>query len=326
MGFFSKKYNCTCIHCGAKYVSYYNEVNAICAECLEKRGWKGYAELRQLINDKLPGFTLDEWNEVEEKREQLLLPYKVVDGVTVDELRDAGTNYKSYTDEQCNRFIGRLMRSLIPAKLGGFYTNGFLMPSAYPGVVVNPKDVFAVALGAPYWKEKPADMDVVSIAFFTNDPAAPMFAVGEAFEVKGLSFKNKKARESLKEYLTKLCPNLTYPVMDYKEFKNIVKKERTVRGSISADIILKYVDRVDTSFSPFSITSTFISYNNGKLLNKYGYVYSDQVTDYLMADKKSRKFWGEKLKNSSVDGADVLAVTFGLGKFLVDVFKLMSKF
>lgn len=268
---------------------------------------------------------MDEWNEIEERREKLLLPYKVVDGVTVDELRDAGTNYKSYTDEQCNRFVGRLMKSLIPAKLGGLYTNGFLMPGEYPGVVVNPKDVFAIVLGTPYWKEKPADIDAVSIAFVTNDSAAPMFAVGEAFEVKGLAFKNKKAREALKEYLTKLCPNLTYPVMDYKEFRNTVKKERTVRGQVSADIILKYIDRIEVSASPFSITSTFSSYGNGKLLNKYGYVYSDQVTTYLMTDKKSRKFWAGKFKGSSVGGADALAATFGRGKFLVDVFRLMSK-
>lgn len=326
MGLFSRKYGCTCIHCGAKYESYYNEVNALCTGCQEKRGWKGYAELRHLIDDKLPGFTLDEWNEIDERREKLLSPCRIEDGMTVEELKDAGMNYRSYTEEQCNHFLGRLMRSLIPAKLGGFYTENFFMPGAYSGVVVNPKDVFAIAFGAPYWKEKPAGMDVVAIGIFTNDPAAPMFAVSETFEMKGLSLRNKKEREALKEYLTKLCPNLTYPVMDYKELKNTIKKERTVRGNISMDTMLKYVDYVDTSTAPFRITSTFDSYENGELLNQYGYVYSDQVTRYLMADKKSRKFWAEKLTGSSVEGADVLAAAFGAGKFLVDVFRFMSKF
>lgn len=325
MGLFTKWYKCTCICCGGQFESYKAKERGVCPNCLKSKGWEGYAELRDCIDDKLPGFSLDEWNAIDARREAILAPYRVGYGVTVEELEDAGINFRNYTDVQCNQFIDRLLNSLIPASLGGIFTKGFIMPSAYPGVVVHPNDVFAIAIGSPYWREKP-DGDVISIGFFTNDPAAPMFAVGAVFEIKGLSSKNKKEREALKEELTRICPNLVYPIMEYKELKNTIKKEKIVKGNISAEIILKYIERIDTNTSPFRMSSVFDSYSNGKLLNQYGYVYSDQLTRYLMEDKKSRKFWGDKLKLSSNAGAQALAATFNVGKFLFNAVRFMARF
>lgn len=320
MGLFTKWNKCTCSCCGMEYESYKAEVNGVCPHCLDSKGWKGYAELRHCIDDKAPLFTLDEWNAIDTKRDAILAPYRVVNGVAIEELEDAGKNYKNYTDAQCNQFVDRLMKSLVPAGLGGIFTEGFITPAAYPGIVVNPSDVFAIAIGSPYWKGRP-DGDVISIGFFTNDPAAPMFALGAVFEIKGLAFKNKKARENLKEGLEKICPNLTYPIMEYKELKNIIKKDRAVKGNISAEVMLKYIDRIDTNTSPFNMESEFVSYRNGNLLNNYGYIYSDQLNNYLLNDKKSRKFWSDKLRLSSNAGAQALAATMNVGKLLFDLVK-----
>lgn len=325
MGLFMKKTYNTCGCCGEQYESYMQEENMLCFKCMSKHGLFGYVELKDVIDKNAPKYTADDWKTIIEKRNAILEPCKIVGGLTIEELRDASINYKEYSEEQCEQFVGKLAASLLPASLGGLFTRKFIMPASFSGVVVNPEDVFAIALGYPLLRDKPAGTDVVSIGFFTNDPTAPMFAVGTAFEVKGLSLKNKKAREELKEELAIKYPNLKYPVMDYKDFMKVIKKEKTVNGNLSKDLILKYVERLDTDKEPFKISDTFTSDNNSSIMNQYGYIYSDQVETYILSDRKAKKFWCDKLNVSNNTGAQLLASAFDAGMFFVKAVRFMSR-
>lgn len=295
MGLFTKWHTCACICCGEQYESYRPEKGRLCPNCMEARGWKGYVELREDIDETLPPYTMEEWNYIDARREVLLNMCRRSEGITFEELENARCNYMHYTDKECIAFINKfknVKQKIIPRSLGGFLTVGYIMPAAYPGVVVNPGDVFAIAFGAPYWNGRP-NGDVVSIGFLTNDPAAPMFALGAVFE--GGLFKNKKKREELKEKLKIVCPNLAYPIMDYKELKNIIKKEGTVKGNISKEIVLKYIDRIDTTTAPFRMSDVFDSCNNKEILNRYGYIYEDQL-QYFFQDRKIKAFLEDKMK------------------------------
>lgn len=325
MGLFSVSFDGTCIVCGEKYTASYKEENGVCSKCLQLKGWKGYSDLKRDIDSQFQGYTLEEWNVISEKRDKLLEPFRNPDGLTVEELKDAGLNYKNYSEEQCSRFVDKLVRSLVPGQLGGFYTKEFIMPSCYPGVAVDVRDVFAVVIDSPTYNGKPDEGDVVSIGFFTNDPAAPMFAIGNVFEVKGFAFKNKKAREALAEELTQLCPNLTYPIMKYDDLKKEIKKDKMVKGNIPEKVLLDKISAGGIAARPFSMKGTFTYYSNDDFFNHYGYVYPNQITMYLLDDRKSRKFWGEKLKISSNAAAKALAASFEVGKFIFGAARFLSR-
>lgn len=315
----------TCVICGEKYETSKNCENGMCALCQMENARRGYLYMRRRFSSSFPGYTKDEIDAICEKRDKLISESRDTEGLTIEELQEAGRLGRLYPNSK--QFAKKIKENLVPRDPGGFYTKRYVMPVAYSGIAVDLNDVFAIVIDTQKTKDKPKHKDIVSINFFTNDPEAPMFAVGKSFQKKLFVLKNSGKRKALAKELTALCPNLTYPIMTYNEFARTIKKDGSVKGNIPADNIafeIKYNCREGNE--PFCITGTFDSINGLSFLNKFGYVYSDQIAEYLFCDRRSQKFWCKKLGWSALDLQRLAITSTNIGGIFYRLVRLFMSF
>ena len=202
------------------------------------------------------------------------------------------------SDEQCLDVLLGITNIMLPLTLGAAYTSRFFVPTYGKGMVVDAEDIFAVCYTSDY-RLTANSSEVILCAVFTNDPYIPVFPM--VFLGKTGMFellKSKKGRENVKATFESNCPKLTYPVMELKEMKKIVKKEESVRGNIDKKFMLKNME--DAHYSSGLFDTRGLSERLGEyteaLMEEYGYYPVTVINEEIgMGDKKIAKFWKDKM-------------------------------
>ncbi|WP_024864552.1 hypothetical protein [Butyrivibrio sp. FCS014] len=296
MGLFSKK-TFVCEKCGREFEARMH--STLCDDCKKKA-----ESLKEDINGYLlsaiiTGRKIDksQYEEVVNHRNGILEKYRnTLPSITIEELQQAADNYMNLSSDQAKDIIERAKKSLIRRTAGALYNSDFLVPLSEEKIVVDMEDVFAVAYTSdPY--NSGGNSESILIVFFTNDPyipTVPMLIQGKIDEIKFLSAKSNSSREYIKTFIEGLCPNLQYAVQDLKDFKKLLKSEKSVKGNIEYKEMMNLVDLAlvlsgtfDTKKMPTDASDATI-----ELINKYGYITGHKVIEILkLYDKKPDKYW-----------------------------------
>lgn len=304
MGLFSKK-EYTCEMCGKTFYKRVNLNGNICDECYKQveeekaklsRTISGYVDWRRDFSLLSEEYTPEAMKKIITHRDGILQKYKLEDGITTQELMEAGTNYKNFSEEEVVSFLNRIPQSLLQNTIGACYSNTFFVPTYYDGVIVETQDVFAVAMMTDH-KYKDTSREGILCAVFTNDPYIPAFAI-EFSGKKGLFevLKSKGARNELVEMFAEMCPNLTYPVCDIKELKKQLKQDGMVKGNPDMETMTKLLDDLYYHSGIFNVgrMEERLSDTSRRMLSKIGYVEESAIFEKLELDKKG-SFWTRKL-------------------------------
>ena len=312
MGLFSKK-TVVCKMCGSEFQTRFPSLNEYCKECEEKRmdEWSKKEAEKKEIAERITGYveygkkylkksySVEEMKEIAEKSEEIFEKIRKEVTVTRDKLREAKDNYKQLTDEQCAEVLINISNSLLESTIGAAYSSDFFVLTSYSKVVIPVEEVFAVGFMTNYKLEVGTDEAILCMVFTNNSyiPVFPMIFIGKTrfFEFT----KSKKGRESVSNMFTAMCPNLTYPVTDIKEFKKAVKKEDSVRGNLEKEFILKCISDASYNEGIFNVKnmSSYIDQATTSLLEEHGYITEGTLSSYLGLDeRKYAKFWEKKRK------------------------------
>ena len=241
-----------------------------------------------------------------QNRTRIIEKYRGSDMVTEEEIIKGCENAGVVDIEESKKFLRKFLRCTLTAHLGcSIYNQQFAISHLFDGIVIDFEDVFCATI-VPCSSVVPGIIDIggtyISM-LMTNDPFAPAigFVIGDFIEKESLNlFSAGKTKANNKEmvidYLSGLCPNLQYPIMEAKDLKNFVQKENSVRGSIDLKSFLELIETAKAGTLPF-----FPSYISKEFsvapfgiefeLYPYGYRTSDYVYDMLFEDKDCRPYW-----------------------------------
>ena len=308
MGLFSKK-TYVCEKCGKEFQKRFNSNGSICDECWDKEidarealesAVRGYADYHDDVFYK--SYSIEELKKIKEHRDALLDKFKHNSGITRAQLTNASENYKNLTDEQAAEILKKVSKSTVSSTMGAIYSGNFFCPTDYEGVIVDAKDVFAVA----YTTDRKLDVgynEAILCAVFTNDPYVPVFPmiyVGKTgiFEYS----KSKKGRESVGALFESMCPNLAYPVGDIKQLKKQIKHEDTVKGNLDVKFVLEKLEDAAASAGIFDTTKMHSNLlpDSATMLDNIGYIQEDEINAILKMDKMfNRNYWNKQIEKVS---------------------------
>lgn len=301
MGLFSKK-TLICERCGKEYEARISIGAKVCPECQSKendarRVVEGYVDYARTMG--MPSYTTEQLEQIAVHRQQIMEKYRMTQGISRDELRNASDNYKKLTDEQAANVLIRMGNSSIATTIGAAYNGGFFALANFEKVVVDTKDVFAVGLTSAYGLSD-GQRDAILCVVFTNDPYVPAFPMVYSgklgfFEI----FKSKKGRASVADSFTLMCPNLTYPVQELKKLKKQIKDEGTVKGNIDQKQMLDIISSVSSSSGVFDTKkmSSYLKLGTKEMLDEYGYIQDEEINTIMKMDKMfNRNYWKKQIK------------------------------
>ncbi|MCR5782453.1 MAG: hypothetical protein K6G90_06905 [Clostridia bacterium] len=302
MGIFSKKtYVCEC--CGKEFEARSLLGRTLCNECEERELAKyanisGYIEYSEKM--KMPDYTEQQKEEIAEHRDAILEKYRLTQGISMSELRDARYNYSNLSDSEAADILMRSAKSAVSVTLGSGYTNDFFVPTKFSRTVIDTEDVFAVGLVSDY-KSSVDGAEALMAVVFTNDPYIPAFPF---YYLAKLGFfevvRSKKGRAATSLFFESMCPNLTYPVMDLKKLKKQIKNEGAVRGNIAYDRMMDIIQDANVLSGIFnsSKNNSSIDIRTEKLLEEYGYIPEYEVMKNLELNERGfcGHFWRKQMK------------------------------
>lgn len=307
MGLFAKK-TYICRKCGKEFEKRINFNGDICNECRreEKKEFEklvtpvlGYIDYGyKVLIDK--NYSDDELREITKHRDNILDKYKQTNGISRLELQTISDNYKKMSEEEINQAISRMLNSMMFSTMGAYYTSNFFAITQHKNVIVDAKDVFAVAYTSDYKTDSGLKTESILCAVFTNDPYIPVFPMLYLGEIGFFELsKSKKGRESMKVLFGSMCPNLTYPVSDLKQLRKTIKKEKIVRGSIDEKLMLHQISNALNSSGIFNTKKMHngLHESSANMLEQAGYIQDDEISKILKMDKMfNRNFWNKQLK------------------------------
>lgn len=293
MGLFSKK-SYICKQCGKEYEARIDLGGGLCSECLAKlremenatSGYDSYAKTMGIT------YGMDELKAALLHRDGILEKYRITDGMTKEDLKVAGDNYKKLSEDEAVSIYKKARHQTVYDLIGAYFGSGFIGLTSYEGTVVDVKDVFAVAYTSVRLYKDTA-METILSAVFTNDPYIPVFGVITSGELGWFSMKSKSGRDFVDAFFSWICPNLEYPVMGLKKLKKIIKEEGC-KGNIGAEDMLKYISDASSNMGVFKAKSMPDSISEADLdrLYSYGYVPDSDIKKLLKMDKIfAGSFW-----------------------------------
>ena len=306
MGLFSKK-DYVCEKCGKTFQKRLNLNGNLCDECFNfeasekmqlRKTISGYIDYANEVFGK--SYSSDEMRQIIDYRESLLKKFENEWGITRADLQNASDNYRKLTDAQAEEVILRVARSSVSATTGAVYSDYFFFPTKYDGVIVDVDDVFAVGICSDD-RSSDENNEGLLCVLFTNDPYIPVFPMvylgkKRMFEV----LKSKKGRQAVVDLFSMQCPNLTYPVDSINALKKTVKKEGEVRGNIELEFMLDTLGEASACIGMFNTKDLthLMPPTSVTLLDRLGYILSDEVDLILKMDKMfNKKFWQKHIDN-----------------------------
>ena len=302
MGIFSKKtYVCEC--CGKEFEARSLLGSTLCNEC-EKRELDKYINISGYVDYArkmdMPEYTEQQKEEIAAHRDAILEKYRMTQGISKSELKNAGYNYSRLSDSEAADILIRSANSTVSVTLGSGYTSDFFVPTKFTRTVVDTEDVFAVGLVSDY-KSSVDGAEALMAVIFTNDPYMPAFPF---YYLAKLGFfevvRSKKGRAATSLFFETMCPNLTYPVMDLKKLKKQIKSEGAVRGNIAYDKMMDIIQDANVLSGIFnsSKNESFIDIHTGELLDEYGYIPEYDIKETLELNDRSfcGHFWRKQMK------------------------------
>ena len=301
MGLFSKK-TIVCEKCGKEYEARITIGAHICKDCSAKEQLRllnvcGYVEYAKKM--RRPEYTEEQLDEIAKHRDAILEKYRMTEGISKEDLKNASDNYKNLTDEQAADVLIRMANSSVTVTVGAGYSGYFFVPTEFDRTVVDAEDVFAVGYTSEgvLQEEK---QEVILCAIFTNDPyipAFPMLYVGKLgfFEI----MKSKKGRQGVKDLFESLCPNLKYPVQDLKHLKKQIKSEGTVNGNIGQQAMLDMISNASSGSGIFNTKDQIgiLKPLSSAMLDEYGYIQDTEIDSIMKMDKMfNRRYWQKQIK------------------------------
>ena len=300
MGLFSKE-TVVCACCGKQFQTRLG--STLCKECNDKvlnqeiqreNDVKGYIRYAKLL--KKPAYTQEQLIEIAAHRNKILERYHCAEGATRAELKAAGENYKTLSEDQAVDILKRAEKSRMISTMGASYTLDFFVPSGYARTVVDMEDVFAVAYTTDY-RYDVKDHESILCIVFSNDPYLPAFPMIYFGKQRFLSLKSKKGREGVQALFTAQCPNLTYPVQTVKDLKKQLRQEKTVRGNIPMDTMMTILSDASMGNGIFKEKALEVDLpdQTAELLDQYRYIQAKELTSLLKLDKIFPKSYWEKV-------------------------------
>lgn len=308
MGLFSKK-DYVCVKCGKKFQARLSPIDGLCDDCYNARESEKYTLIFQITGydmyreDYKAGsqdFTPEEIKAIISHRSEILEKYRMKDGISKEELRWASDNFKSLSEDEAIQIMMRVNNSMVTNTAGAAYTDNFFVLTNYERTIVDVKDIFAVCYCSDYNIKLVSNDEVILCGVFTNDPYIPAFPVVYSGK-KGIFelTKSKGARQQIQEHFTTMCPNLTYPVCDVKEFKKMIKNETTIKGNIDKKELLEKIFEVSVSSGVFNTKDIRCDVLNStsEMLEKAGYITVNEMNQILNMDcKVNRQFWNKVIE------------------------------
>lgn len=303
MGLFSKK-NYVCTNCGKTFQARLAPTDGVCDACINARVDEkislqlqimGYVKYRYDFAPSFPDYTPEEMKTVIRHRNSILEKYRIQDGISVEEFAVANNNFKLLSEDEAFHVMRRVFNSLVHNTAGAAFSKNFFTLTNYNETIVDVEDVFAVCYCSDYNIKLVTNDEVILCGVFTNDPYIPVFPI--VFTGKKGSFelmKSKKGRQGVQEFFTAMCPNLTYPVCDVKNFKNMIKNETTIKGNIPRKVMLEKISEVSMEYGIFNTKNMLLEVlpNTADMLHKDGYIMENEVNNILnMNPVVNYQFW-----------------------------------
>lgn len=317
MGLFDK--TATCSKCGKPFTKGMLSSDKLCPDC----SWVEFVREQQAnsITRQREGIT-QYYKDMPKKfrtppadidtilasRNQMLQKYRRNDVMNISLLRNALLTFPEWDHAQMVNFAARVLNALVNTQNNmSFVLHKFVLSHLYDGVAVDADSVFAIAITKNLWFETNITEEPYLCALFTNDPYFP--AIGMTFlpvTTKGFlafeSTKNKERVANLQQVLPMLFPNLTYPVMDMKEMKKLVKQEGMVRGSMNFELMVNLLD--NGLSSPFwaikELMPETLPSGIAMSIQNYGYITTEDVFTWLnLNDKTIRSYWAPCFNEAS---------------------------
>ena len=262
-------------------------------------------------------------------RNKIFQKYKTDHEMNISVIRNAARKAGEWSDEEKTDFAGKVLDSVVNTQNKmSFVLNKFVISHLYDGVAVDVDSVNAIALKKnPFYKAKVSEQPYLC-AFFTDDPYFPV--IGMTFlptTSKSLlaleRTRNKERVASLQELLPKIFPNLTYPVMDMKDMKKLVKQEGKVRGSMDPALMTELLDK-GVSVPFWSIDSAMpdsMPSGIAMSIQDYGYISIEDVFRWLgLTDPVIRRHWQPYFNEAAVRSEAVREELLGYIRTVNDQF------
>ena len=328
MGFFEKTVNCA--KCGKQFKKAFLSSDKLCEDCswLELVGTMKAssiitqkAGITQYYKDMPKKFRTmpADTDTMLQARDQIFRKYQMNYEMNISLLRNAALKAGDWSDEEKIDFAVKVLNSVVNTQNKmSFMLNRFVISHLYDGVAVDADSVFAIALTKNIFFNAKISEQPYLCALFTNDPYFPV--IGMTFlPMTTRSFlalertKNKERVGNMQEILPKIFTNLTYPVMDMKDMKKLVKQEGSVRGSMDPAFMTELLGN-GVSVPFWNIDSLMPDYMpSGIAMNiqDYGYISIADVFRWLgLSDPALRKYWqpyfNEAYKRSESIPDDIL--------------------
>ena len=226
-------------------------------------------------------------DEVFQHRESILEQYRNYWGITREELSWAQQNKKTLTEDRKKDIVRRTMKSILLTYNGAITNGKFFVLTDYENVVVDARDIFAVAY-TPAKGVMGGKYDGLTYAFFTNDPYVPVFwiAVPSGTEI------------SMAQMLEISNINLTYPMDTMKALKKTIKKEGAVKGNLEKEYMLKQLSRTISGI--WLPDASLLTEKTKSFVEQYGYICNLDMRKILKLDSSlAGSFWRKEFKSVS---------------------------
>lgn len=247
-------------------------------------------------------------------RNQMLQRHMRPDPMNISLLRNALTSCPEWSHDQMVNFAGNVLNATVNTQNRmSFVLGRFVISHLYDGVAVDADSVFAIGLTQNIFYKASIKEQPYLCALFTNDPYFPV--IGMTFLPKTTkSFlamersKNKERVAALQEILPKMFPHLTYPVMDMKEMKKLVKQEGTVRGNMNPELMIELLGNGVSS--PFWAIDSAMPENMpsgiAMAIQNYGYISQADVFNWMgLDDAGLRAAWAPCFNEAAQQLAEI---------------------
>lgn len=302
MGLFSKK-TYVCEQCGKEYERRINLLGNLCNECWDQqekekkeleKAIKGYKEYHEALFYK--SITMENMRKILDHREELMEKYANSNEISEEELYLAGKNYKKLTDEEATNIVVRALKSSVKEEYGAGFTTKFFALTEYESVLIDAKDVFAVAYMTDCRAQSNSG-EVLLCIVFTNDPYVPVFPMIYVVKKGMFEFsKSKEGRNAIASLMESQCPNLTYPVGDVHDLKKIIKQDGCVKGKLELKFMQDQISNALAGIGIFdsrNMRARFLP-NTLNTLKHMGYIPEMEINSLLKMEEKScQKYWNE---------------------------------
>lgn len=301
MGFFSKK-TFICEKCGKEYQTRISVGEHVCGECKSREKEKtekvfGYVCYASDLS--WDPYTEEELDAIARHRDGILNKCRVTEGITPEQLRQAGDNCKKLTDAEAQNVLDRLINSVYETSLGAVRSKKLFSLTTYEDTVIDKEDVFAVGYTRDSYVTA-ENAEALLCVIFTNDPYIPVFPM-VYFGKTGLfeMFKSRKGRQAVENLFEIICPNLTYPVQELKELKKQISADGSVKGTPDVKFMLEKISEASSGSGIFNSKriKDRLYLSSEEMLASYGWIDMKKAVEILQADKISgRKYWEKQLR------------------------------